>query len=497
CAHGVERWRSDCGCNSGRAGWNQQWRGPLRAALDYLRDCAAELFESKAGELLHDPWAARDDYIDVVLDRSPDSLWLFFEKHSRQQLKPAETVEALKLLEMQRHAMLMYTSCGWFFDELSGIETVQVLEYAGRVIQLARETGNVDTEPEFLQRLAFAKSNLPEVGDGASIYNHSVAPAFVNLCKVGAHFAISSMFDDDHVVPQYCYSVKALDYRHAEAGTARLALGLSRVTSRITRESAEFGFAAVYLGDQVLHAGVREMNQGEDYEMLVAESMAAFSTGDFGELLHLLDDGFDGMPYSFQALFKDEQKRILDIVLSRTLQDAETSYHQIYEKHGSLLLFLKEMGQPVPDVLRFTAEFVLNSDLKHTFKTDPVDFVRIAMLMEMVKREGVHVDEAGVRYAAGNSLTRALRRLQQKPQDSETLERANVLTSLYPMMPFSVDCWHAQNIYYSILDKVFPEIARKDDPASREWQERFLALGEKLRIRVPAFAPETEFEIAI
>jgi alpha-amylase/alpha-mannosidase (GH57 family) len=496
CAHGVERWRSDCGCNSGREGWNQQWRGPLRAALDYLHDCAADLFERQAGKVLKDPWAARNDYIDVVLDRSPDTLWLFFEKHSRHQLKPAETTAALKLLEMQRHAMLMYTSCGWFFDELSGIETVQVLQYAGRVVQLARETGNVDLEPEFLQRLALARSNLSGLGNGAFIYNRWVKPAFVDLSKVVAHFAISSMFDGDHVVPQYCYSVKALDYRHAEAGTARLALGFSRVASRITHESGEMGFAAVYLGDQTLHAGVRAITQNEDYDRLVAESMAAFSAGDFGELLRLLDDEFDGMPYSFQALFKDEQKRILDIVLSRTLQEAEASYHKIYERHGPLLRFLKEMGQPVPDVLRFTAEFVLNNDLKHTFETDPVDFVRVAMLMEMVKREGVQVDEAGVRYAAGNSLTRILRRLQQKPQDSETLERANVLTSLYPMMPFSVDCWHAQNIYYSILDKTFPEMARRQDLDSRRWQERFLALGEKLRIRVPALEPAREFQIA-
>ena len=496
CAHGVERWRSDCGCNSGRAGWNQQWRGPLRSALDYLRDCVAEIFETKAGALLHDPWAARDDYIDVVLDRSPDSLWLFFEKHSRHQLRPAETTAALKLLEMQRHAMLMYTSCGWFFDELSGIETLQVLQYAGRVIQLASETGNVDAEPEFLRRLALAHSNLPELGDGASIYNRWVKPAFVDLSQVAAHFAICSIFNGDHVVPEYCYAVKPIDYRHTEAGTARLALGVSRVSSLVTRESAELGFAAVYLGDQVLHAGVREIRENDDHNRVTTEAMAAFNAGDFGELLRLLDDEFGGMPYSFQALFKDEQKRILDIVLSRTLQDAEASYHQIYEKHGSLMRFLKEMGQPVPDVLRFTAEFVLNNDLKHTLETDPVDFVRIAMLMEMVKREGVKVDEAGARYAAGNSLTRLMRRLQQKPLDSETLERANVLTSLYPMMPFSVDCWHAQNIYYSMLHKVFPEIARREDLESRRWQERFLALGEKLRILAPALTPVAEFEIA-
>jgi alpha-amylase/alpha-mannosidase (GH57 family) len=496
CAHGVERWRSDCGCNSGRAGWNQQWRGPLRAALDGLRDCAAELFEQEAAEFLHDPWKARNDYIQVILDRSPESLWIFFEKHSRRQLEPEETTAVLKLLEMQRHAMLMYTSCGWFFDELSGIETVQVMQYAGRVIQLARETGRVDLEPEFLEQLALAKSNLPVFGDGATIYHRLVRPAFVDLCKVGAHFAISSMFDSDRIVPQYCYDIQMIDYQHAESGAARLALGRAHITSGITRESIDLGFAAVYLGEQVLHAGVHETNRNEEHSRLVTECMAAFNGGDFVETLRLLDEHFGGMRYSLKSLFKDEQKRILDIVLSRTLEDAEASYHKIYEKHGSLLGFLKEMGQPVPDVLRFTAEFVLNNDLKHTFENDPVDFVRIAMLVELVKHEGVPVDAAGVGFAASNSLTRLLRRLQEKPHDSELLERANVLATIFPSMPFPVDYWHAQNIYYSILKQEFLSMGAKQDGTSRQWRERFLELGEKLQISVPALAPQAELEMA-
>jgi len=241
----VERWRSDCGCNSGRAGWQQAWRGPLRNALDYLRDCAAELFERQASPLLRDPWMARNDYINVILDRSPESLWIFFEKHSRRQLRPEETTLVLKLLEMQRHAMLMYTSCGWFFDELSGIETLQVLQYAARVVQLAQDTANMDLEPQFLKRLAEAHSNLRELGDGAAIYNMWIKPAMVDLRKVGAHYAISSMFDGDHVVPQFCYDVKSLDDRHVESGAAKLTLGHIRVTSRITRESRELTFAVV------------------------------------------------------------------------------------------------------------------------------------------------------------------------------------------------------------------------------------------------------------
>ena len=299
---------------------------------------------------------------------------------------------------------------------LSGIETVQVMQYAGRVIQLARETGNLDLEPGFVQRLAQAKSNLPELGDGAAIYNMWVKPAFVDLPKVAAHYAISSMFNGDHVVPEYSYSIKRLDYHHVESGSARLALGLARVASLITRESCDLGFAAIYLGEQVLHAGVKEIGRDCRSNGIDGREHGGIFRGDFSETLRLLDDHFGDMPYSFQALFKDEQKRILDIVLSRTLEDAETSYHKIYERHGSLLRFLKEMGQPVPDVLRFTAEFVLNSDLKHTFESDPVDFVRVAMLMEMVKHEGVQVDEAGVGFAASNCLTRLLRRLQAKPR---------------------------------------------------------------------------------
>jgi alpha-amylase/alpha-mannosidase (GH57 family) len=497
CAHGVERWRSDCGCSSGRAGWNQAWRGPLRAALDYLRDAGSELFEKQAPQLLNDPWAARDDYIDVILNRTAETLWLFFEKHSRRQLHLEETVLALKLLEMQRHAMLMYTSCGWFFDELSGIETVQVMQYAARVVQLAKETAGLDLEPEFLKRLAEAKSNLPDLGDGAAIYNLWIKPAMVDLCKVGAHFAISTAFNGEHEVPQFCYDIKPLDYRQAESGAARLALGRARVTSRITQDSRELTFAVIYLGEQVLHAGVHDSQRSDEYIDLAATTMAAFSAGEFVEVLHLLDEHFGGMLYSLRSLFKDEQKRILDVILSRTLRDAEDSYHAIYEKHGALLRFIREMGQPVPEVLRFTAEFVLNNDLRRTFNSDPVDFVRIAMLMEMVKNEGVQLDQAGIGFAASNSLTRLLRRLREKPQDRETLYRANVLTDLFAAMPLSVDYWQAQNLYYSILNIAFPAPGGNHGPDAHAFEERFLSLGKKLQISVPALTPEAELQLAV
>ncbi len=497
CCHGIERWRNDCGCNSGYSGWNQQWRSGLRIALDYLRDRAAELFERQAAELLTDPWKARNDYIDVILDRSPESLWIFFEKYSRRQLKHEETVLALKLLEMQRHAMLMYTSCGWFFDELSGIETVQVIQYAGRVIQLACEIAQENLEEEFLTLLAKAKSNIPEAGDGAQIYDNLVRPAMVDLCKVGAHFAISSIFESaDDGVPKFCYDIRKQDYHSLDSGSAKLGIGRIRVTSQITRECRDLNFGVIHFGDQVLHAGVRDFRGEDEYRQLVEETTAAFSQGDFAEALQALDLYFEGMQYSLKSLFKDEQKRILDVILGRTLEEAAEGYRTIYQRHGPLLHFLRDMKQPVPEVLRITAEFVLNTDMRRTLESDPVDTLRVAMLMELVKREGVKLETAGLSYVAGRSLGRMMRNFHAHPDDKELLDRIDVFITVLQMLPLTIDYWEAQNIYYSMLKNIYPAVTRNTDDDSLFWNQKFLSLGEKLHVSVTALGARAEMAMA-
>jgi alpha-amylase/alpha-mannosidase (GH57 family) len=173
CAHGVERWRSDCGCKTGREPTGHQlWREPLRSALDWLRDELTGPFEAMGGDVLLDPWQARDDYIAIVLGEPPDR---FLSEHARPGLDDAGRRRALGLLEIQEHAMLMYTSCGWFFDDISGLEAVFVLRHAGRVCELAREHVGVDLEPEFLARLEKAPSNLEGV-DGRVVYEREVSP---------------------------------------------------------------------------------------------------------------------------------------------------------------------------------------------------------------------------------------------------------------------------------------------------------------------------------
>ncbi len=156
CVHGVERWRSDCGCSSGRQGWTQEWRGPLRASLDHVRETLLPRYEEEAARLFNDPWMTRNDYFAVISDRGPDSVERFLASYANHPLTTEEKVRALKLLELQRNCMLMYTSCGWFFDEISGIETTQVLQYAARAIQYAEEVFGSGLGKEFTDRLAAA-----------------------------------------------------------------------------------------------------------------------------------------------------------------------------------------------------------------------------------------------------------------------------------------------------------------------------------------------------
>ncbi|MFQ6079504.1 MAG: DUF3536 domain-containing protein, partial [Thermodesulfobacteriota bacterium] len=231
CSHGIERWRSDCGCNSGKhPAWDQTWRGLLREALDWLRDRLASEYEERAGNFLEDPWAARNDYIEIILDRSPANMDAFSNQHAIRALNETEKITVLKLLELQRHAMLMYTSCGWFFDELSGIETAQVIQYAARALQLAQEIFGDPLESRFLELLERAKSNIFEYGDGRRIYEEFVKPAMVDLVKVGAHYAMSSLFREyGEKASIYCYTVDQDDYQGAEAGRAKLVVGRARV----------------------------------------------------------------------------------------------------------------------------------------------------------------------------------------------------------------------------------------------------------------------------
>lgn len=175
CPHRLGRWTRDCGCASEyREGWSQDWRAPLREALDALRDTVAPHYERVAGEFLVDPWEARDAALPLWLEPGAETRRDFLDRHARRTLTAGEEAAVFDLLELQRCMLLMFTSCGWFFEELSRIETVQILRYAARGIELARHRLKVDAAPRFLERLGQAHSNVPDKRDGLRLWREEV-----------------------------------------------------------------------------------------------------------------------------------------------------------------------------------------------------------------------------------------------------------------------------------------------------------------------------------
>jgi alpha-amylase/alpha-mannosidase (GH57 family) len=489
CLHGVERWRSNCGCNSGaHADWNQQWRGPLRQALDWLRDTLAPKYEEKARSVLKDPWAARDAYIDVILDRSDQSLARFFQQHALRELNQAETITALKLLEMQRHAMLMYTSCGWFFDELSGIETVQVMQYAGRAIQLANELFEGAVESGFLEKLALAKSNLPELRDGALIYEKFVKPALVDLPKLAGHYAISSMFQSyPDQAKIYCYSVDRDDYTIQEAGKMKLAVGTAGFTSQITRESSVLSFAVIYLGGHDVAGGVRQFENQQGYSETKKELIEAFSSAETTEVIRQLDKEFGQNIYSLKSLFRDEQNRIIDLILENTLREVEAANRRIYEQHVPLIRFLADAGMPQPRIFHLMGEFAINGQIRKELESQNPDINRIQSLLNEAVLMKVPLDRQTLEFVIKKRAERAAEDFGSAPADLSRLEELEQAVNMASSMPFQVNLWEVQNIYAQNMNGIYSERrarAEQGDEGARAWLEHFNAVANKLHLRV-------------
>jgi alpha-amylase/alpha-mannosidase (GH57 family) len=487
CVHGVERWRSNCGCNSGgHAGWNQEWRAPLRAALDWLRDELAPFYEQQAAPLLKDPWGARDGYVQAVLNRAEENVLSFLGSHATRALSDEEQVAALKLLEMQRHAMLMYTSCGWFFDELSGLETVQVMQYAGRAIRLAQELGKECIESGFMERLAAAKSNLPEHSDGKQVYEKRVKSAFVSTDQLAGHYSISSLFEPfGERTKIYCYNVQREDYALDVEGKQKLAVGRARFSSEITRESSSLAFAVLHLGDHNIAGGVSRFEKSEDYDQLKSTLMDSFSKADTTLVLQALTEKFANNTFSLRTLFRDEQRKIVDVILKESLATAAAAYRSIYENQAPLIRFLNGLGIPVPLAFQSAAQIALNSQLKQAFEQLEPDLDAIQSYLKEVAATNIALDVPGLEYAIRRRLETEAEVFASAPSNSEVVQKLTTLLKFVSTLPFPVALWDVQNICYGPLIKTMDELreqAQTGNAAAKSLFDALALLRENLRI---------------
>lgn len=484
CAHGVERWKSDCGCNAGHPGFHQRWRGPLREAFDWLRDAVTGPFEEMGRGLLKDPWAARDAYIDVLLDRSPHSQELFFAAHSSKELDGPERSAVLQLMELQRHAMLMYTSCAWFFDDVSGIETTQVIQYAARVVQLASELFNVQLEPELLERLAKAEGNVRELPNGRVVYENNVRPAILDLPRVGAHYALSRTFDRsmEHI---FAFDVMPGEELRLTAGRARLLVGHAVFRSRVTLHESRLSYCVLHPGDHTTSCGVRPFAGSEVFAATSKSAEEAFDRADFPGVTRVMDEGFGGGRYSIASLFRDEQHAVVRKILAPTLEQIDGAYQQIYEQHTPMARYLRSLNLHVPRRIQVVGSFVLSRGVRSQLEQAEPDLSRCRELVEEAKRAGIDLDEVTLRHTAMLALENVRSIPPERFDSTDVLKRVHDLAKFTIELPFEVDVWPLQEV---VFDLALPRAAAHrmnaaaGDETSAAWVRAFDELCETLGI---------------
>lgn len=495
CFHGVGRWKEDCGCSTGgQPGWNQKWRKPLRNALDFLRDKLAVLFENEGAKYFNDdPWNVRNKYIDVVLDRSYSTIKAFQKANFKPELSDTERVRGMELLEMQRHTMLMYTSCGWFFSEISGIETVQIIKYAARAMQLAQNFTDEDIETPFLNILDEAKSNIKEYGTGKDIYNRFIRPSVVTMKEIAALWAISSLyeeFEDEEDV--YCYRVTRKNYHTVEKGNTNLVVGNIEIVSKITMQKANLVFTLMQYADGDFHCAMKEFSSNEEYNELKNHLIKTFVLYPQTEIIRALDETFGKEYFTLKDIFIEERKKILQILIQDQLKKFGSAYEEMYNQGKSSIYHMQSLGLEIPKEFKISAGYTLSHKYNELLRgsTGFIDDNIIQQVMAInyeAKKIGIEIDKTESNKSFGRKIITNLKRLT-KSFEARQADAVVELFNIIEKLELNIDITEAQNIYFN---KIYHRIGDIIENSNSELSEKdinfinlLLTIGDKLNINV-------------
>ncbi len=489
CVHGVERWRADCGCSSGmNAGWNQKWRKPLRDSLDWLRDELAQLFENELKKYCTDPWKVRNEYIDLILKRNDQTVEAFLLKHCKIVPQGYALTQVIRLLELQRHALLMFTSCGWFFDEISGIETTQILQYADRAIQLAESETKLVFEHEFLKRLSAAPSNLDDLKNGAMVHQRYVHPSRLTLSRVGSHYAVASLFEEYPESLTICnYRAESEKYQRLDAGSLRLAVGKTQVHSLITYSVREFYFAVIWLGQNHIIGNSSIHMEDDDFKKMQEEISDAFSNSRVAEVIGIMQTYFGPEKFSLWNLFKDDQRKVLNQIVMKDVLQAEDSFKRIYNRNYNLMTVMNEARLPIPAILVKNLENVINTELRHTFENGNLNAGRLENLALDAQKWNVELDKTTISFAASSKLYRLMQELTEH-KDVKILDTFLRVFKVMEELDIELDLWELQNKYFSFGKELMQDnssVKFKDPAAQTEFKKKFAELGKCVEVSLP------------
>ncbi len=498
CSHGVGRWKEDCGCSTGaQAGWNQKWRKPLRNSLDWLNGQLAEIFEKEGKRYFKDVWLARNNYIDILIDRNDESIDNFFNQYAVKKLSDSEKTSALKLLEMQKNAMFMFTSCGWFFADISGIETVQIMKYAARAMQLAFDFGRSDLELEFLDILSQAESNIKEFGTGKDIYKKFVKPSIVSIKQVIAHWAISSMYenyqDETHV---YSYRIKKLDYERVQKNSTSLIIGRIEITTATTLESNDMIFGLLHFGRGDFHCVLKGFAGNIEYQRIKEDLFNKINNEPITELIRGLDEHFGREYLSLKDIFKDKKINILQDLVKGQLEEFSTLYYKIYKDSQSSIIQLTELGLAIPDEFKIAARYTLSREFNKTIEkindlSDIDLFHEAKHYLNETKKIGVKLEKD----ISQNIFTRTIEESMNEFIETKDTQLCSEIIDMIDVakdLELELNLTTPQNIYFDYLNDGLIDLINnlsksKTYESDKEYISEVLNLGEKLNFNLSKY----------
>lgn len=489
CFHGVGRWCEDCGCSTGgHPGWNQKWRKPLRNALDYLRDELVKIFE-KEGEkyFTKNVWDVRNNYIDVILDRNEMNIKRFQNEYFKQDLSDDDRVKAMQLLEIQRQNLLMYTSCGWFFSEISGIETVQIMKYAARSMQLAAKFSNKNFEENFLNILSEAKSNIAEYGTGADIFKSFVKPSIITPKQIASLWTLSSLyqdFDDEENV--YCYKITRKNYKRLNKGNSSLVISNIEIASKITLQKSNLIVALMQYSGGDFHCAIKEYSDKSEFEELKSELTGKFLLNPITEIIRALDEKFGKEYFTLKDIFIEERRKILQILLKDKLAKFSQMYQNMYDEGKGSIYHLQSLGLKIPDEFKLSAGYALsrkfNDIVIHSDGYLEDELIQQAVeINQEAKKIGIELDKSLSNNLFGKRILNHISRLVH----SFELQQAEAILDIFgtiKQLELEIDISEAQNIYFSKIFHRAGELIDSNKLSNKRFVDALLNIGDELNI---------------
>ncbi len=489
CSHGIERWRADCGCHSGaHPDWTQAWRSPLRKAMDDLRDALAAPYEKAIRALGPDPWLLRDEYIRVIIDGSKECRDAYLAGFGLERSDSAQRIRIWKWMESQRAAQLMYTSCGWFFDEISGIETLLVLGHAARAMQLAQELGLGDPEPAFLETLEDAPSNRSYFRDGAQVYRDRIRPSVLNLHRIGVHYAVESvLLDQKNRMDKPGYGLRCRDRDRLEGAGRTLSWGRCLLHSRLTEEEQELSFISLYLGGHDIRAAVGGAIDDHRWEEAVKSLKEAFEGEDWNRIGALQAEYPGAAEFGLPHLFKDTKRETVQRLLDATLEGLETALKPWYMKEFPFVAAARGMNVPLPPVLSETMGFLRHRDVYRMLESDDPDLEDLKVFIRQVRELAFSLDEKTLGAGVSRTIERLMERFTRRPDDVFRLQKLDGFLKVIEKLPLTLNLWKSQNRYFYLGKQWIPEMEGRveaGDDRARIWLDCVRRIGEFLNVRL-------------